>query len=66
MPKSAEHESLHAVCRSIALRFGADDGARRIREAMAAMRVVNGDQLSPFGANFIRKLLERSLPECVS
>ncbi len=60
---SPEHESFRAVTRCMSVAFG-QDATRRIRGLLGYMGVSCSSQLSPEGANYCRKLLERQLPEC--
>lgn len=55
-----EHESLRAVMRCLLVNFV--DGYDRFARAVRYMGVNNHDELSPWGANHVRKQLERSLP----
>lgn len=65
-----EHESLRAVWRSMIACFGATDANRRLDAFLAYFKVQSHGELSPEGANYARKLLEKQLPplrgECVS
>ncbi|MGZ5988757.1 MAG: hypothetical protein ACXWLZ_06885 [Rhizomicrobium sp.] len=61
---SAEHESLRAVMRCLIANFGEDEGRRRSEGAIRAFGVIYTSELSPFGANWTRKFLEKMLPEC--
>lgn len=55
-----EHESLRAVLRCLMVNFA--DGFDRFARAVRYMGVDNHDELSPFGANHVRKQLEKQLP----
>lgn len=58
---SPEHESLRAVIRCLVLHWR-DEGEAYVAGALTGMGVENIDALSPFGANFTRKLIEKHLP----
>lgn len=61
---SPEHESLRATIRCLRVNFG-PEGETTAREFIAgAFRANSPDELSPFGANYVRKNLERALPRC--
>lgn len=57
-----EHESLLAVGRCLWLHFGQQDANRRVFGLLAQFKVTSIFHLSPFGANFCRKILEEQLP----
>lgn len=57
-----EHESLLAIGRCLWLHFGQQDANRRVFGLLQQFKVVSIFQLSPFGANFCRKVLEKQLP----
>lgn len=56
-----EHESFRAVARCMLVNFGAN-GLRCVDGLLNYMGVRNADELSPFGANYCRKHLEKQLP----
>lgn len=59
---SPEHESLRAVINCLRANFGAY-GETKAREFIAnGFRVTSPDELSPVGAYYCRKHLERALP----
>lgn len=59
---SPAHESLRAVTRCLMVYHGEAAARARAAELLAFMRVSFGSQLSPDGAYYCRKLLEKSLP----
>lgn len=59
---SPEHESLRAVTRCLILHFGRLDGMFRAYSLFQRLGVQYGADLSPVGANFARKILEKQLP----
>lgn len=61
---SPEHESFRAVARSMIAHFGEQDAQRRANGLLNYMGVSHASELSPEGASYCRKLLERQLPEC--
>lgn len=61
---SAEHESLRATARSLIAVHGEAEGRRRAEGLLDAMGVKVFSHLSPEGAYWCRKFLERQLPEC--
>lgn len=63
---SPEHESLLAVGRCLRLHKGQQDAGRRVSELLNQFGVVGVFELSPWGANFCRKILEGQLPRCSS
>lgn len=60
--ESAEHESLRAVVRCITVNFGRDYCHQRVDDARRFWRVYKFSELTPFGANAVRKTLEKMLP----
>lgn len=60
---AVEHESLRAVMRSMFVHFGARDAYRRTSELLNYMNARYVSDLSPAGANYCRKQLERMLPD---
>jgi hypothetical protein len=56
-----EHESLRAVARCLLVNFGAH-GMGWVDDMLTYMGVRKAEDLSPNGANFVRKCLERRLP----
>ncbi len=57
-----EHESLRAVTRCLFVNFG-EAGRRRAYEFIVhALRVSDPAELSPWGANYARRHLEKQLP----
>ena len=61
---SAEHESLVAVFRSMLVVFGNFEASRRATGLLHFMGVRDHNDLSPMGANYCRRHLEKQLPEC--
>lgn len=59
---SAEHESLRAIVRCLTVNFGLPFAYQRVEQARKFWRVHQFSELSPFGANAVRKTLERALP----
>jgi hypothetical protein len=60
--ESAEHESLRATVRCLTVNFGQAFAHQRVEEARKFWRVGRFAELSPFGANAVRKTLEKQLP----
>lgn len=60
--ESPEHESLRAVVRCLTVNFGQADAHCRVEQARKFWRVGRFSELSPFGANAVRKTLEKALP----
>ncbi|HEV2155439.1 hypothetical protein [Bradyrhizobium sp.] len=60
--ESVEHESLRATVRCLTVNFGKAYAHQRVEEARRFWRVGRFSELSPFGANAVRKTLERALP----
>ncbi|WP_316397315.1 hypothetical protein [Bradyrhizobium sp. 33ap4] len=59
---SIEHESLRAVMRCYMVNFGWDEALRRRDELLGYFKVKAWNDMSPFGANVCRKIIERQLP----
>jgi hypothetical protein len=57
-----EHESLLAIGRCLWLHCGRVEANRRVFDLLAQFKVTSIFHLSPFGANFCRKILEKQLP----
>lgn len=57
-----EHESLRAIVRCTLVNYGRAYTEARTTELKRFFRVERFEQLSPFGANKCRKLLEKQLP----
>ncbi|WP_439392581.1 hypothetical protein ACRQ5Q_24475 [Bradyrhizobium sp. PMVTL-01] len=60
--ESSEHESLRAVVRCLTVNYGQADAHYRVEQARKFWRVGRFSELSPFGANAVRKTLEKQLP----
>lgn len=59
---SPEHESLRAIVRCTLANFGQPYAEARTTELKRFFRIDGFEQLSPFGANKCRKLLQDQLP----
>jgi hypothetical protein len=61
---SPEHESMLAVGRCLRLHRGQQEAGQRFADLLRQFKVTSAFELSPFGANFCRKMLEAQLPRC--
>ncbi|MDI1263890.1 MAG: hypothetical protein PS018_11595 [bacterium] len=59
---SAAHESLRAVVRCLMVNIGRSNARALSSDLLRFMGVDHGSQLSPDGAYYCRKMLERHLP----
>jgi hypothetical protein len=59
---SPEHESLLAIGRCLRLHLGPKLAGQRFLGLMQQFKVTSMFELSPFAANFCRKILEKQLP----